>query len=46
MADQLGTRRLPRPRTSFIGREPQLAQARELLAANRLLTVTRAWRQR
>ncbi|MDQ6849668.1 MAG: LuxR C-terminal-related transcriptional regulator [Actinomycetota bacterium] len=40
MADQLSTRRLPRPRTSFIGREPELTQARELLAANRLLTVT------
>ncbi|MDQ6874634.1 MAG: hypothetical protein M3042_06160 [Actinomycetota bacterium] len=40
MADQLSTRRLPRPRTTFIGRQAELAQARDLLAANRLLTVT------
>jgi predicted ATPase/DNA-binding CsgD family transcriptional regulator len=32
--------RLPRPRTSFVGRENELAQARQLLDHNRLLTLT------
>ena len=32
--------RLPRPRTSFVGRESDLAQARHLLGHNRLLTLT------
>jgi len=32
--------RLPRPRTSFVGRESELAQARDLLGHNRLLTLT------
>jgi predicted ATPase/DNA-binding NarL/FixJ family response regulator len=32
--------RLPRPRTSFIGREKELADARYLLEHNRLLTLT------
>ena len=32
--------RLPRPRTSFVGRESELAQARHLLGRNRLLTLT------
>ncbi len=32
--------RLPRPRTSFVGRENELAQARYLLDHNRLLTLT------
>jgi predicted ATPase/DNA-binding CsgD family transcriptional regulator len=32
--------RLPRPRTSFVGRESELAQARHLLGHNRLLTLT------
>ena len=32
--------RLPRPRTSFMGRESELAQARHLLGHNRLLTLT------
>jgi predicted ATPase len=31
---------LPRPLTSFIGREHELAQARRLLAASRLVTLT------
>jgi non-specific serine/threonine protein kinase len=31
---------LPRPRTSFVGRENELAQARHLLGHNRLLTLT------
>src|SRR5690349_8683311 len=33
-------RRLPRPRTSFVGREYEIAQARDLLRGNRLLTLT------
>jgi predicted ATPase/DNA-binding NarL/FixJ family response regulator len=32
--------RLPRPRTSFVGREKELADARRLLERNRLLTLT------
>src|ERR1700751_4025727 len=32
--------RLPRPRTSFVGREKELAWARRLLGHNRLLTLT------
>ena len=32
--------RLPRPRTSFVGRQAELAQARHLLAHSRLLTLT------
>jgi hypothetical protein len=32
--------RLPRPRTSFVGRESELAQAGYLLGHNRLLTLT------
>ena len=32
--------RLPRPRTSFVGRENELAQAQHLLGHNRLLTLT------
>src|SRR5215468_7009802 len=32
--------RLPRPRTSFVGREYEIAQARNLLECNRLLTLT------
>jgi predicted ATPase/DNA-binding CsgD family transcriptional regulator len=32
--------RLPRPRTSFVGRGSELAQARHLLGHNRLLTLT------
>ena len=32
--------RLPRPRTSFVGREYEIAQARGLLRGNRLLTLT------
>jgi predicted ATPase/DNA-binding CsgD family transcriptional regulator len=32
--------RLPRPRTSFVGRERELADARHLLEHNRLLTLT------
>jgi non-specific serine/threonine protein kinase len=32
--------RLPRPRTSFVGRENELARARHLLGHNRLLTLT------
>src|ERR1700745_2344411 len=32
--------RLPRPRTSFVGREYEIAQARNLLERNRLLTLT------
>ena len=32
--------RLPRPRTSFVGRESELAHARRLLHDNRLLTLT------
>jgi predicted ATPase/DNA-binding CsgD family transcriptional regulator len=32
--------RLPRPRTSFVGRESELAQARHLLGHNKLLTLT------
>ena len=32
--------RLPRPRTSFVGRESELAQAAYLLGHNRLLTLT------
>jgi hypothetical protein len=32
--------RLPRPRTSFVGREYEIAQARNLLRGNRLLTLT------
>jgi len=32
--------RLPRPRTSFVGRENEIAQARHLLAHSRLLTLT------
>jgi predicted ATPase/DNA-binding CsgD family transcriptional regulator len=35
-----GPGRLPRPRTSFVGREYELAQARRLLDHNRLLTLT------
>src|SRR5689334_25007706 len=31
--------RLPRPRTSFVGRESDLAQAQHLLGHNRLLTL-------
>ena len=31
---------LPRPRTSFVGRECEIAQARNLLQGNRLLTLT------
>ena len=34
----LGT--LPRPLTSFVGRQPELAKARRLLESSRLLTVT------
>jgi hypothetical protein len=33
---------LPRPLTSFIGREHELAEARRLLGNNRLLTLTGA----
>jgi predicted ATPase/DNA-binding CsgD family transcriptional regulator len=32
--------RLPRPRTSFVGRESELAQSQHLLGHNRLLTLT------
>ena len=32
--------RLPQPRTSFVGREKELAEARALLEHNRLLTLT------
>jgi predicted ATPase len=32
--------RLPRPRTSFVGREDEIAEARSLLQDNRLLTLT------
>src|SRR5215831_19820158 len=32
--------RLPRPRTSFVGREHEIAKARDLLECNRLLTLT------
>ena len=32
--------RLPRPRTSFVGREYEIAEARDLLDCNRLLTLT------
>lgn len=32
--------RMPRPRTSFVGREYEIAQARNLLQGNRLLTLT------
>jgi non-specific serine/threonine protein kinase len=32
--------RLPRPRTSFVGRECEIAEARNLLQDNRLLTLT------
>src|SRR5215471_303350 len=32
--------RLPRPRTSFVGRESEIAEARNLLQGNRLLTLT------
>lgn len=32
--------RLPRPRTSFVGREYEIAEARDLLECNRLLTLT------
>src|ERR1700747_1867185 len=32
--------RLPRPRTSFVGREYEIAEARSLLQGNRLLTLT------
>src|SRR5262252_6483235 len=32
--------RLPRPRTSFVGRECEIAEARDLLECNRLLTLT------
>jgi non-specific serine/threonine protein kinase len=32
--------RLPRPRTSFVGREYEIAEARGLLECNRLLTLT------
>ena len=32
--------RLPRPRTSFVGRQNEIAQARHLLAHSRLLTLT------
>jgi predicted ATPase/DNA-binding CsgD family transcriptional regulator len=32
--------RLPRPRTSFVGRESELTQARHLLGRHRLLTLT------
>jgi predicted ATPase/DNA-binding CsgD family transcriptional regulator len=35
-----GTSRLPRPLTSFIGRERELAEARRLLASSCLLTLT------
>ncbi len=35
-----GSGRLPRPLTSFIGREGQLAEARRLLTGGRLLTLT------
>ena len=35
-----GPGRLPRPRTSFVGREDELADARSLLEHNRLLTLT------
>jgi predicted ATPase/DNA-binding NarL/FixJ family response regulator len=35
-----GPGRLPRPRTSFVGREEELAAARNLLVHNRLLTLT------
>ena len=35
-----GPGRLPRPRTSFVGREDELAGARHLLEHNRLLTLT------
>jgi hypothetical protein len=34
-----GPGRLPRPRTSFVGRERELVKARHLLAQNRLLTL-------
>jgi predicted ATPase/DNA-binding NarL/FixJ family response regulator len=37
-----GPGRLPRPRTSFVGREDELAAARNLLEHNRLLTLTGA----
>jgi hypothetical protein len=36
----IGAGRLPRPLTSFVGREPQLTQARRLLASGRLVTLT------
>jgi predicted ATPase/DNA-binding CsgD family transcriptional regulator len=32
--------RLPRPRTSFVGREYEIAEARDLLECNKLLTLT------
>src|SRR6266699_5935634 len=32
--------RLPRPRTSFVGREYEIAEARNLLQDSRLLTLT------
>ena len=32
--------RLPRPRTSFVGREYEIAEVRSLLQGNRLLTLT------
>ena len=32
--------RMPRPRTNFVGREYEIAQARNLLQGNRLLTLT------
>jgi predicted ATPase/DNA-binding CsgD family transcriptional regulator len=32
--------RMPRPRTSFVGREYEIAQARDLLQGSRLLTLT------
>src|SRR5215831_18033515 len=35
-----GRRRLPRPRTSFVGRQDELAEAWRLLQRNRLLTLT------
>jgi predicted ATPase/DNA-binding CsgD family transcriptional regulator len=35
-----GTSRLPRPRTSFVGRVDELAEARRLLDHSRLLTLT------
>ena len=35
-----GTSRLPRPRTSFVGRVDELAEARRLLDRSRLLTLT------